>query len=48
MERIHNSINTHTHTHTHTHTQLNNPDNHDGVVIHSESGILECEVKWTL
>ena len=23
-------------------------DNHDGVIIHLESGILECEVKWAL
>ena len=27
---------------------LNEPDNHDGVVIHLEPEILECEVKWTL
>ena len=27
---------------------LHNPDNHDGVVIHLEPDILECEVKWTL
>ena len=27
---------------------LHNPDNHDGVITHLESGILECEVKWTL
>ena len=25
-----------------------NPDNHDGVIIHLEPDILECEVKWTL
>ena len=25
---------------------LNDPDNHDGVVRHPESDILECEVKW--
>ena len=25
---------------------LNDPDNHDGVVIHLEPDILECEVKW--
>ena len=25
---------------------LHNPDNHDGVVTHLESDILECEVKW--
>ena len=24
---------------------LNNPDNHDGVITHLESDILECEVK---
>ena len=27
---------------------LNNPDNHNGVVIHWEPNILECEVKWAL
>ena len=27
---------------------LHNPDNHDGVIIHLESDILECEVKWVL
>ena len=27
---------------------LNDPDNHDGVVTHLESDILECEVKWVL
>ena len=27
---------------------LNDPDNHDGVVNHLESNILECEVKWAL
>ena len=26
----------------------NDPDNHDGVIIHLESDILECEVKWAL
>ena len=25
---------------------LNDPDNHDGVVIHLEPDILECEIKW--
>ena len=25
---------------------LNNPDNHDGVITHLEPDILECEVKW--
>ena len=27
---------------------LNDTDNHDGVIIHLEPDILECEVKWTL
>ena len=27
---------------------LNDPDNHDSVVIHLESNILECEVKQAL
>ena len=27
---------------------LNNPNNHDGVVTHPEPDILECEVKWAL
>ena len=27
---------------------LNDLDNHDGVVSHSELDILECEVKWVL
>ena len=27
---------------------LHNPDNHDGVITHLESDILECEVKWGL
>ena len=26
----------------------NDPDNHNGVIIHLESDILECEVKWAL
>ena len=31
------------------HTQkLNVLDNHDGVITHLESDILECEVKWAL
>ena len=25
---------------------LNDPDNHTGVIIHLEPDILECEVKW--
>ena len=27
---------------------LIDPDNHDGVVIHLEPDILECEVKWAI
>ena len=27
---------------------LNDPDNHDGVISHLEPDILECEVKWAL
>ena len=27
---------------------LHDPDNHDGVITHLETDILECEVKWTL
>ena len=27
---------------------LHDQDNHDGVISHLESDILECEVKWTL
>ena len=27
---------------------LNDPDNHNGVVSHSEPHVLECEVKWVL
>ena len=26
----------------------NDPDNHDGVITHSEPDILECEFKWAL
>ena len=25
---------------------LNDPDNHDGMITHLEPDILECEVKW--
>ena len=28
--------------------KLNDPDNHDGVIIHLELDILECKVKWAL
>ena len=38
MARIHRTIKKY----------LNGPDNHDGVVIHLEPDILECEVKWAL
>ena len=27
---------------------LHDPDNHDGVITHLQSDILECEVKWVL
>ena len=27
---------------------LNDPDNHNGVIIHLEPDILECEGKWAL
>ena len=27
---------------------LNDPDNHNGVITHIEPDILECEVKWAL
>ena len=27
---------------------LHDPDNHDGVITHLETNILECEVKWAL
>ena len=29
-------------------TDLNDPDNHDGVITQLESDILECKVKWAL
>ena len=28
--------------------ELHDPYNHDGVIIHLEPDILECEVKWAL
>ena len=31
-----------------TKKDLHNPDNHDGVITHLESDILECEVQWAL
>ena len=27
---------------------LNDPDNHEGMITHLEPDILECEVKWAL
>ena len=27
---------------------LHNPDNHDGMITHLESDILECKVTWAL
>ena len=27
---------------------LNDPNNHNGIITHQESDILECEVKWAL
>ena len=27
---------------------LQDPDNHDGVITYQEPDILECEVKWAL
>ena len=27
---------------------LHDPDNHDGLIIHPEPAMLECEVKWAL
>ena len=31
-----------------TKKDLNNPDNHDGVITHLEADIQECEIKWAL
>ena len=28
--------------------ELHDQDNHDGVIVHLEPDILECEVKWAL
>ena len=38
MARIHRTVQ----------KDLNDPDNHDGVITHLEPDILECEVKWAL
>jgi len=34
--------------HKRTPQDLDDPDNHDGVITHLEPDILECEVKWAL
>ena len=34
--------------HTYTKKDLNDPDNHDGMITHLEPDILESEVKWAL
>ena len=31
-----------------TKKDLNDPDNHNGVITHLEPDILECELKWAL
>ena len=36
------------HRRTTTKKELNEPDNHDGGMIHLEPDILECKVKWAL
>ena len=41
MERIHRGT-------VQKKKNLNDPDNHKGVVFHSEPNILNCEVKWAL
>ena len=33
---------------TELYKDLNDPDNHDGVITHLEPDILEYEVKWAL
>ena len=35
-------------TQNYTKKDLNDPDNHDGMITHLEPDILECEVKWAL
>ena len=35
-------------TQTYTTKDLNDPDNHDGVITHLKPDILECKIKWTL
>ena len=31
-----------------TKKDLNDPDNHDGVITYLEPDVLECEVKWAI
>ena len=35
-------------TEKYTKKDLQDPDNHNGVITHVEPDILECEVKWAL
>ena len=35
-------------TQNYTKKDLQNPENHDGVITNLEPDILECEVKWAL
>ena len=35
-------------TEEYTKKDLNDSDNHDGIIAHLEPDILECEVKWAL
>ena len=37
-----------THRRTIQKKYLNDPDNHNGIVSHSEPEILECELQWVL
>ena len=30
------------------HLDLNNQDNHNGMITHLEPDILECDIKWAL
>ena len=33
---------------SYTKKDVNDPDNHDGVILHLEPDILECKIKWAL
>ena len=48
LKELNKIIHIYTHTHIHTHKDLQDPDNHDGVIIHLEPDIMECKVKWAL